>query len=83
MELSEHHQYPSYHCASQSLTIDDQVYLLGSPSADIVSHADVDAGVVAVQRDDLQRAVRHQPVAARVTVDLLGDELFRKTLNNA
>ena len=70
MKLTEFHHSSSYHSASQSLTIDDQVCLLGSPSADIVSLAKVDAGVVAVQRDDLQLTVRPKPVAARVTVDL-------------
>ena len=52
------------------LTLDNQVYPLCGHSEAIVSHAGVDASVVAVQRDDLQCTVRHLPIAARVSVDL-------------
>ena len=52
------------------LTVDLEAYLLRGAAELVGGDADVHAGVVAVQGHDLQRAVRQQPVAARVALDL-------------
>lgn len=53
-----------------SLTGDGERDLLLRGAQLVLREADVDAGVVAEQGDDLQRAVRQQAVAARVPIDL-------------
>lgn len=55
----------------RALTGDHQMYLLARDAEPVVGDADVDAGVVAVQRHDLQRAVRQQPIPVRGAVDLI------------
>lgn len=56
--------------AGCSLTLYFQSDVLLRCAELVLADADVYAGIAAVQRHYLQRAVRRQPVAARVAIDL-------------